>query len=81
VYLNVAQFGRGIWGVEAASLSYFGWNASRLGRAEAALLAAVLPNPIRLRPSQPSPYVRERQAWILGQMERLSRTRLVDELY
>jgi monofunctional biosynthetic peptidoglycan transglycosylase len=81
VYLNVAQFGRGIWGVESASRAYFGLNASRLGRAEAALLAAVLPNPIRMRAFEPSPYVRERQAWIVGQMERLSRTRLVDELY
>ncbi len=80
VYLNSAQFGYGIWGVEAASLSYFGREASRLGRNEAALLAAVLPNPRRLTVSNSSPYVRGRQAWILAQMERLVRAGLLDDL-
>jgi len=80
VYLNSAQFGYGIWGVEAASLSYFGREAARLSGNEAALLAAVLPNPLRLTVSNSSPYVQGRQAWILAQMERLARAGLVDEL-
>ena len=71
VYLNSAQFGRGIWGVEAASRAYFGKDAARLERHEAALLAAVLPSPTRYRVVNPGPYVRSRQAWILGQMNRL----------
>jgi monofunctional biosynthetic peptidoglycan transglycosylase len=71
VYLNVAEFGRGTWGVEAASRRYFHRSAARLNRPEAALLAAVLPNPVRLRVDAPSPYVHRRQQWILGQMAAL----------
>jgi len=71
VYLNSAQFGRGIWGVEAASRAYFGKDAARLFQHEAALLAAVLPSPTRYRVLNPGPYVRQRQVWILGQMNGL----------
>ncbi|WP_313697747.1 monofunctional biosynthetic peptidoglycan transglycosylase [Pantoea sp.] len=71
VYLNIAQFGPGIFGVEAASQRYFHKPASRLTAADAALLAAVLPNPIRYRAAAPSGYVRERQQWILRQMRQL----------
>jgi monofunctional biosynthetic peptidoglycan transglycosylase len=80
VYLNSAQFGRGIWGVEAASRAYFGKDASRLSRQEAALLAAVLPSPTRYRVMNSGPYVRERQAWILRQMQALGGTSLLDAL-
>ncbi len=80
VYLNSAQFGRGTWGVQAASRRFFSKDASRLTPHEAALLAAVLPNPTRFRVANPSPYVRNRQAWILGQMRRLGATGLVDGL-
>jgi monofunctional biosynthetic peptidoglycan transglycosylase len=71
VYLNVAEFGRGTWGVQAASRRYFGKDASRLSRAEAARLAAVLPSPKRYRADAPGPYVRRRQAWIERQMAAL----------
>ena len=71
VYLNSAEFGRGVWGVEAASRHFFGKPASALNRHEAALLAAVLPNPVRLRVDRPSAYVLERQQWILRQMSAL----------
>ncbi|WP_380179808.1 monofunctional biosynthetic peptidoglycan transglycosylase [Kalamiella sp. sgz302252] len=71
VYLNVAEFGEGVFGVEEASQRYFHKPASRLTMAEAALLAAVLPNPIRFRADAPSPYVRQRQQWILRQMRQL----------
>ena len=73
IYLNIAEFGPGIYGVAAASRHYFGKPPSRLYDAEAALLAAVLPSPRRLRVDTPSDYVRERQSWILGQMQRLRR--------
>jgi monofunctional biosynthetic peptidoglycan transglycosylase len=73
VYLNVAQFGRGTWGVEAAGQRFFGKSAATLTRHEAALLAAVLPSPTRYRVVNPGPYVRQRQQWILGQMNRLER--------
>jgi monofunctional biosynthetic peptidoglycan transglycosylase len=72
VYLNSAQFGRGTWGVQAASRRYFGKDAAQLTRHEAALLAAVLPSPTRYRVVNPGPYVRRRQQWILGQMPRLT---------
>jgi len=80
VYLNVAQFGRGTWGVQAASRRYFGKNAAYLTRHEAALLAAVLPSPTRYRVVNPGPYVRQRQQWILGQMNRLGGRALFDGL-
>jgi monofunctional biosynthetic peptidoglycan transglycosylase len=80
VYLNVAQFGRGTWGVEAASQRYFGKPAARLTRHEAALLAAVLPSPTRYRVVNPGPYVRQRQQWILGQMNRLGGPALLEQL-
>jgi monofunctional biosynthetic peptidoglycan transglycosylase len=71
IHLNIAEFGPGIYGVGAASRAYFGKSPIELSDAEAALLAAVLPNPKRLRVDNPTPYVRERQNWILGQMQRL----------
>jgi monofunctional biosynthetic peptidoglycan transglycosylase len=71
VYLNVAELGPGVFGVEAASRRYFGKPAAQLDRSEAALLAAVLPNPLRYRADAPSPWVRNRAAQIEGQMARL----------
>ena len=71
VYLNVAEFGDGIFGVEAAAQRYFHKPASRLSLSEAALLAAVLPNPMRFKADAPSGYVRSRQAWIMRQMRQL----------
>ncbi|EOI3569731.1 monofunctional biosynthetic peptidoglycan transglycosylase [Cronobacter dublinensis] len=71
VYLNIAEFGEGVFGVEEASQRYFNKPARRLTASEAALLAAVLPNPIRFKVSAPSGYVRTRQQWILRQMRQL----------
>lgn len=71
VYLNIAEFGDGVFGVEEAAQRYFHKPASRLTMSEAALLAAVLPNPIRFQAAAPSGYVRSRQAWILRQMRQL----------
>lgn len=71
VYLNIAEFGDGVFGVEAAAQRYFHKPARRLTPSEAALLAAVLPNPLRFKASAPSGYVRSRQAWILRQMRQL----------
>jgi monofunctional biosynthetic peptidoglycan transglycosylase len=71
LYLNIAQLGPTIFGVEAASRTYFGKPAAALNPTEAALLAAVLPNPVRFSVLQPSAYVRSRQAWISLQMTQL----------
>lgn len=72
VYLNVAQFGDKTFGVEAASHRFFGKRPSQLSAYESALLAAVLPNPVRLRADDPSAYVRQRARWIQRQMRALS---------
>jgi len=71
VYLNIAEFGRGIFGVGAASEVFFKKPPSKLTPSEAALLAAVLPNPIRLRADRPTKYVYGRRDWILDQMAQL----------
>lgn len=71
VYLNVAEFGPGVYGVEAASQQYFKRPAKRLSAAQAALLAAVLPNPKKFQVAAPSAYVSSRQAWIQRQMRNL----------
>lgn len=71
VYLNIAEFGDGVFGVEEASQRYFHKPASKLSMSEAALLAAVLPNPLRFKAAAPSGYVRSRQAWIMRQMRQL----------
>jgi monofunctional glycosyltransferase len=80
VYLNVAEFGRGSFGVQAASRRFLRKDASRLTRADAALLAAVLPAPKRFRVDAPSNYVRRRQAWIERQMASLGGTSYVQGL-
>ncbi len=71
VYLNNVEFGDGVFGVEAASQRYFHKPAARLRPEDAALLAAVLPNPIRFHVDRPSAYVEQRRQWILEQMTQL----------
>jgi monofunctional biosynthetic peptidoglycan transglycosylase len=80
VYLNVAQFGRGVFGVEAASRTYFRKPAARLTRVESATLAAVLPNPIRMKADRPSRYVMSRRDWIMSQMRGLGGREYLDEV-
>src|SRR6185437_5268279 len=66
-----SELGDGIYGVEAASQAYFGRPASQLTGHQAALLAAVLPDPRRLHANRPSAYVQRRAAWIERQMAQL----------
>lgn len=73
IYLNIAEFGPGIYGVGAASRHYFGKPPAALNDREAALLAAVLPNPRKLAVRNPSEKLRERQRWIITQIARLRR--------
>jgi len=80
VYLNIVEFGHGVYGAEAASRTFFGKPAKRLTPSEAALLAAVLPNPRKFRANAPSEYIRGRQAWILNQMRMLGGTQVVKDL-
>lgn len=71
VYANIAELGNGIYGVEAAAQAYFHESASRLTAHQAALLAAVLPNPRGWHADRPSPYIQRRAAWIERQMRQL----------
>ena len=80
VYLNVAQFGDGIYGVEAAAQRFWKKPAARLNPYEAATLAAVLPSPVRLKASNPSNYVVTRRDQIMAQMRGLGGPRYLIEL-
>ena len=71
VYLNIAQFGEGIYGVYAATQTYFHKLPSELTRQEAVLLVTVLPNPKIFNVLHPSPYMEERVSWIESQMKQL----------
>jgi monofunctional glycosyltransferase len=71
VYMNVVEFGDGIYGAEAAARQHFGVSASKLSAAQSARLAAVLPNPKRYNAKKPGPYVSRRARWIERQMRRL----------
>lgn len=80
VYLNVAEFGKGVFGVGAASEVFFRKPAAKLSTYDAALLAAVLPSPKRLRVNAPSRYVRSRQQWIVSQMRGIGGTGVLQRL-
>ena len=71
IYMNIAELGNGIYGVDAASRIYFHEPPARLNEHEAALLASVLPDPRRYRPDRPSPYVLRHAAWVERQMRQL----------
>jgi len=71
VYLNIAQFGPDTFGVGAASGRFFKRSAAVLKERDAALLAAVLPNPERYRLDESSPYVAKRATWVRKQMRQL----------
>lgn len=71
VYVNVIEYGDGVYGAQAASRKFFGKDASQLGPAEAARLAAVLPNPRKYNAAKPGPYVQRRTRAIQRQMRAL----------
>lgn len=74
VYLNVIEMGDGIYGIEAASQTFFDKSSSKLSKGQAALIAAVLPNPRRWSPARPTSYIKGRQSWVMRQMSNLSPT-------
>jgi monofunctional biosynthetic peptidoglycan transglycosylase len=80
IYLNIAEFGYGTYGAEAAAQRFFHKPAARLTRADAAVLAAVLPNPQHYSAAAPSRYVQQRREWILGQMQALGGPEMLDEI-
>jgi monofunctional glycosyltransferase len=80
IYLNIAEFGYGTYGAEAAAQRFFHKPASRLSRSDAAVLAAVLPNPEHWSAAAPSRYVLERRDWILNQMQALGGPEMLGEI-
>jgi monofunctional biosynthetic peptidoglycan transglycosylase len=80
MYLNVAEMGKGIFGVEAASRTYFKKSALKLTRTEAAMIAACLPNPKKYVVQPPSRYITRRYPWILDQMNNLEGDEDVEKL-
>lgn len=71
VYANIAEFGDGVYGVEAAAQRFFGVSAQSLDAAQSARLASVLPSPRRWRADRPGPYVLARQRWVERQVRQL----------
>jgi monofunctional biosynthetic peptidoglycan transglycosylase len=71
MYLNVAEMGDGVFGIQAASKKYFNKDAKNLNREEAAMIAAALPNPKKYKVNPPSNYVSYRLPWILQQMDQI----------
>jgi monofunctional biosynthetic peptidoglycan transglycosylase len=71
VYLNIAEFGPGIYGAEAAARAYFGKSAGGLSVREAALLAAVLPSPRSWSPVRPTEYLERRVRTIRARIDQL----------
>lgn len=80
VYLNIAETGDGMYGMESAAQVYFGKPASDLTLEEAALIATCLPNPRERDPRSPTPEMEERKAWILKQVRNLGGVRFLDRL-
>lgn len=72
IYLNIAEFGPGIYGVGKSSEHFFGKSVLELKDEESARMAAVLPNPKRMRVEPATPYVEKRKYWILKNMRNLS---------
>lgn len=71
VYLNVIEMGDGVYGAEAAAQTYFHKPASKLSASQAALIAAIIPSPLRYKLSHPTPFIYKRQLWILHQMNNM----------
>lgn len=72
MYLNVIETGNGIYGVEAAAQEFFNKPAKKLSNREAALIAAVLPNPRKWSPARPTAYISRKQSWIMNAMSSVS---------
>jgi monofunctional biosynthetic peptidoglycan transglycosylase len=80
IYLNIAEFGYGTYGAEAAAQRFFHKSAARLSRSDAAVLAAVLPSPEHYSAAAPSRFVQQRRDWILRQMQALGGPDMLDEI-
>lgn len=80
VYLNIAQLGPDVFGVEKASEIYWKKSAKDIDIQEAALLAAVLPNPVRFSAAKPSGYINRRKNWIVRQSYQIGGKKIIEDL-
>ena len=71
IYLNIAEWGNGVFGLEAASRYHFGVSAAQLSPMQSALLASTLPSPLNYKPASPAPHLLSRANWNLGQQRML----------
>lgn len=71
VYLNSIEMGNGIYGAEAASITYYGIKSSALSKYQSAAIAAILPSPQKYNARSPGPYIRNRIEWIMVQMQQV----------
>lgn len=81
VYLNIVELGEGVYGVESACQNYFKKASSEINREEAALIAVVLPNPLKMELASPSTYMRKRSQWVMQQMNNLGGEKMLSEWY
>lgn len=81
VYCNVVELGEGIYGVEAASKTFFKKPSKEVSKSQAALLATALPNPLKFSLKSPGSYQIKRQQWVLRQMNNLGGERILMEWY
>ena len=80
VYMNIVEFGDGIFGAEAACQRYFKKSAGNIHSWEAARLAAILPNPKAMNPRRPSAYVYKRARWIQRQIDQMGGKQVLDKI-
>lgn len=80
IYLNIAEFGNGIYGVHAAATRYFKTAPASLSKAQSALMVTALPAPRRYNLASPSGYMLERRNWVMRYMDLLGNSSYLDEL-
>ncbi|MDF1588973.1 MAG: monofunctional biosynthetic peptidoglycan transglycosylase [Gammaproteobacteria bacterium] len=80
VYLNIAEWGEGVFGLEAASQYHFGKTVRQLSPMQSALLASCLPSPLRYNPARPEQHIRDRAVWNLQQQRRLGGVRWLQQM-
>ncbi|MCW9705475.1 monofunctional biosynthetic peptidoglycan transglycosylase [Fodinibius salsisoli] len=80
VYLNIVEFGNGVYGVQAASERYFNTPPGLLSKSQSALMVTALPAPKRYNLAAPSSYMRERQRWVMQYMDLLGNSYYLDKL-
>lgn len=80
VYLNITEMGNMIFGISAAGEKYFNRSAEKLTKEQAALIAAILPNPVKYSAKNPTSYILKRKAWITNQMSSLGGNSYIEGL-